>query len=118
MKVTWRLDSDYHIDPMTGEIDVDDNATDEEIDAEVREDMWNCLSLTWECEEMELTEQDLADRMSNALNEIGETTIKMVLAEREACAKVVEDSIKSGPVTAGVLAFVKELAAAIRNRPR
>jgi hypothetical protein len=117
MKVTWRLDSGYHIDPMRGEIDVDDNATAEEIDAEVRQDMWNTMSLTWECEEIDLTEQDVADRMSNALNEIGETTIKMVLAEREACAKGIEDMIKPG-INSVAIAALEAAAKMVRNRPR
>jgi hypothetical protein len=48
MKVKWRVDIDQYQDPMTGEIEVDDNALDEDIDSEVREDMWNTMSLTWE----------------------------------------------------------------------
>jgi hypothetical protein len=117
MKVTWRLDSSHWLQDLTGEFDIDDMSTDEEIEAEVREEMWNNLSLTWECEEMELTEQELADRMSNALNEIGETTIKMVLAEREACAKGIEDMIKPG-INSVAIAALEAAAKMVRNRPR
>lgn len=45
--IKWTLENGKHGCDLTGEIEVEDNATDEEIEAEVREDMWNWLSLTW-----------------------------------------------------------------------
>jgi|WetSurMetagenome_2_1015567.scaffolds.fasta_scaffold99819_3 hypothetical protein len=63
------------------------------------------------------TEEDLADRMSNALTEVGETTTALVFAEREACAKVIEDMIKPGVNSVAIAAFEAAIKA-IRNRPR
>ena len=130
MKVTWRLDSHYHIEPMTGELDLDEMSTTEEIETAVREDMWNYLDLTWECEEMELTEQDIADRMSNALNEIGEASAALVFAEREACAKLLDELVNQLVVATNDFTNIgcsvhmaradelKRAAILIRNRPR
>lgn len=130
MKVTWRVESHHHNDDMTGEIEIDDTATDEDIDAAVREDMWNWLSLTWECEEMELTEQDVADRMSNALNAVGEASVALVFAEREACAKLLDELVNQLVVATNDFTNIgcsvhmaradelKRAAILIRNRPR
>lgn len=46
-KIYWTLENGKNGCDLTGEIEVEDNATDEEIEADVREDMWNWLSLTW-----------------------------------------------------------------------
>ncbi len=83
MKVTWRLENTQHQDDTTGELDVDDDATDEEIEAEVREDMWNTMSLTWECEEMEY--EALPD-IETLLSDVD----RIIAEEREACAKMLE----------------------------
>lgn len=47
MKINWHLDTGKQGCDLEGEIEVDDNATSEVIEAEVREDMWDRLSLTW-----------------------------------------------------------------------
>ena len=45
--IEWHLDTGKVNGDLTGEVEVDDDATDEDIEAAVREDMWNFLSLTW-----------------------------------------------------------------------
>lgn len=48
MKVKWMLQNGLNGCDLTGEVDVEPDASDEDIDAAVREDMWNFLSLTWD----------------------------------------------------------------------
>lgn len=48
MKIQWHLDTSKNGCDLSGEVEVADDASDEVIEAEVREDMWNLLSLTWE----------------------------------------------------------------------
>lgn len=48
MKVQWHLETGMQGGDMSGEVHVDDDASDEDIEQAVREDMWNYLSLTWE----------------------------------------------------------------------
>lgn len=45
--IRWTLENGMNGCDRTSEIEVEDNATPEEIEAAVREDMWDCLSLTW-----------------------------------------------------------------------
>lgn len=45
--ITWHLETGMCGCDLEGEIEVEDAATDEDIDAEVRQDMSNYLSLTW-----------------------------------------------------------------------
>lgn len=47
MKVKWHLDTGRQGCDLEGEIEVDDDATVDTIEAEVREDIWDRLSLTW-----------------------------------------------------------------------
>lgn len=44
----WHLETGINGGDLKGEVFVEDSATPEEIEYEVREDMWNWLSLTWE----------------------------------------------------------------------
>lgn len=46
--IKWHLETGMVGADREGEIEVEDSATDDEIEAAVREDMWNGLSLTWE----------------------------------------------------------------------
>jgi hypothetical protein len=46
-KITWTLDTDKQGGELSGEIEVEDIATTAEIEAAVREDMWDHISLTW-----------------------------------------------------------------------
>lgn len=48
MKVKWHLDHPMQGADLRGEVELEDNATEDEIEHSVREDMWNFLSLTWE----------------------------------------------------------------------
>lgn len=48
MIVKWHLDTGRVGADREGEVEVDDDAADIEIEAAVREDMWNYLSLSWE----------------------------------------------------------------------
>lgn len=45
--IAWHLETGACICDLEGEIEVEDGATEEEIEHYVREDMWNFLSLTW-----------------------------------------------------------------------
>lgn len=47
MKVLWHVEMGLQGCEMTGECEVDDDATDEEIEAVVREDVFNFVSWTW-----------------------------------------------------------------------
>ena len=49
-RVTWHLETGMQGGDLTGEIEVEDDASTEEIDAAVREDMWGFLLLTWNAE--------------------------------------------------------------------
>lgn len=46
--IKWSLHTGYAGCTHTGEIEVEDDATEEEIDEAVREDAWNYLDLFWE----------------------------------------------------------------------
>lgn len=46
--VQWRLDTGMQGCVLEGEIEVDDDTSEEEIERLVREEMWGFLSLTWE----------------------------------------------------------------------
>jgi hypothetical protein len=46
--IKWHLETGMQGCDLEGEIELEDGASDEEIEREVREDMWNRLSLTWE----------------------------------------------------------------------
>lgn len=50
MIVKWHLETGIVTGSLNGEVEVEDGATDDEIEAAVREDMWNFLSLSWERE--------------------------------------------------------------------
>lgn len=45
--IAWTLETGKCGCDLEGEAEVEDGATDVEIEAAVREDMWNFLSLTW-----------------------------------------------------------------------
>lgn len=45
--ISWNLENGKNGCDLEGEIEAEDDATEEDIDAAVREDMWNWLSLTW-----------------------------------------------------------------------
>jgi hypothetical protein len=62
-----------------------------------------------------MTEQELADRFSNALTEIGEASIALVLAEREACARIIDEAIANEE---GLEPLLRAIAQTIRGRPR
>lgn len=46
--IRWHLETGINGGDLTGEVEVEDNASNEDIERVVREDMWNFLSLTWE----------------------------------------------------------------------
>lgn len=45
--ISWHLDTGMNGCDLEGEVEVDDDASIEDIEREVREDMWDRLSLTW-----------------------------------------------------------------------
>lgn len=45
--ISWHLDTGMQGGDLAGEVEVEDTATEEDIEAAVREDMWDRLSLTW-----------------------------------------------------------------------
>lgn len=45
--IAWTLENGMVCCDLTGEVEVESAATDDDIEAAVREDMWNRLSLTW-----------------------------------------------------------------------
>lgn len=45
--IYWHLDVGYPQVDVSGEVEVDDNATEDEIEAVVKEDMWNVVSLSF-----------------------------------------------------------------------
>lgn len=45
--IRWKLDVGYPQVNISGDVDVEDTATDDEVEAEVREAMWNAVSLSW-----------------------------------------------------------------------
>lgn len=47
MIVRWHLETGFVGGDLSGELEVDDDADDIEIERDVKEDMWNFLSLTW-----------------------------------------------------------------------
>jgi len=49
--IHWHLETSMNGGDLSGTIEVDDDATAEDIEAAVREDMWNWLSLSWREEE-------------------------------------------------------------------
>lgn len=46
--IRWHLETGKQGGDLEGEVEVEDDATAEEVEAEVRNDMWGFLSLTWE----------------------------------------------------------------------
>lgn len=46
--IKWRMSIGYANADRTGEVEVEDDATDEQIDAAVREDADNFLDISWE----------------------------------------------------------------------
>lgn len=46
--IKWHLETGIEGGDREGEIEIEDGATDAQIEAAVREDMWNYLSLSWE----------------------------------------------------------------------
>lgn len=53
MKIKWHLETGMQGADLTGEIDVDDDTSDAEIEEQVKEDMWNFLSLTWSRQDLD-----------------------------------------------------------------
>lgn len=47
MKIEWHVDMGLQGCEMTGELEMPDDASDEQIEAEVREDVANFISWTW-----------------------------------------------------------------------
>lgn len=45
--ISWTLENGMVCCDLTGEVEVENDATDDDIEAAVREDMWDRLSLTW-----------------------------------------------------------------------
>jgi hypothetical protein len=45
--ISWHLETGIVGGDREGEIEVDHDTTDDEIEVAVKEDMWNFLSLTW-----------------------------------------------------------------------
>jgi hypothetical protein len=45
--IYWILGNGLATCDRTGEVEVEDDATDEEIEAAFKEDMWNWLELSW-----------------------------------------------------------------------
>lgn len=45
--IAWTLENGMVCCDLTGEVEVESAATDDDIEAAVREDMWDRLSLTW-----------------------------------------------------------------------
>lgn len=45
--IDWHLETGLNGCDLSGSVEVEDTAADAEIEAEVKEDMWNQLSLTW-----------------------------------------------------------------------
>jgi hypothetical protein len=48
MKIKWCLDLGLAGEKHEGELELTDDATDAEIEDEVKEDVWKILSLSWE----------------------------------------------------------------------
>jgi hypothetical protein len=48
MIVKWHLSTGLSGCDREGEVEIEDDATDDDIEDAVREDMWNFLSLTWQ----------------------------------------------------------------------
>ena len=51
--IIWVLEWNWANDRLTGEIEVEDDASPAEIEEEVRDAMWDRVSLTWEIMENE-----------------------------------------------------------------
>ncbi len=51
--IKWNLETGKQGGDLDGEVEVEDDATEADIEAAVREDMWNFLSLTWHEESKE-----------------------------------------------------------------
>lgn len=49
-KVTWRVETGTCGCDLEGELELDDAATDEDIENAVQDDMWNYISLSWQIE--------------------------------------------------------------------
>lgn len=45
--IDWTLEHNTHGCDLNGSVEVEDDATEADIEALVREDMWNLLSLSW-----------------------------------------------------------------------
>lgn len=48
--VKWTLEVFLSVPDITGEVEVEDDASEADIEAAVREAMWERLTLTWEAE--------------------------------------------------------------------
>jgi hypothetical protein len=48
MKIKWLMNNGLCGCDQSGEIEVDDDTSDDDIEAAVKEDMWNVVSLNWE----------------------------------------------------------------------
>jgi hypothetical protein len=51
MKVKWHLDNGLSGCSLEGDVELADDASTDDIEDAVREDMWNFLSLTWQITE-------------------------------------------------------------------
>jgi hypothetical protein len=47
-KIKWHVETTVHGSRCQGETEVEDNATDDEIDEQVREEVFNVVSWGWE----------------------------------------------------------------------
>lgn len=45
--VDWKLSNGMNGCDISGEVEIEDDASQEDIEAAVRDDMWNFLDLTW-----------------------------------------------------------------------
>lgn len=46
--IAWHLETGMNGCDLEGEVEVEDDATEDVIELHVKEDMWNFLSLTWQ----------------------------------------------------------------------
>jgi hypothetical protein len=67
----WHLETGMQGCDLEGEVEVEDGVSDADIEREVREDMWNRLSLTWE---EAANETDPKSRIAESNHENGESS--------------------------------------------
>ena len=48
MRIKWTLDTGYPAAPVTGEVEVDDAISEEELGDIIEQDMWDIINLSWE----------------------------------------------------------------------